>query len=465
MVKRTEKQSLSIALRLMLSSAASVLIAVLMMTLLFTFFLNKRFSDYIRQEKSATRNELVRTLSERMIVHSSLDNDWLEQVSTVYMEQGIFITLNNSEGDIMWSCLKDNADECSMHMDKDDPDFFDNLETAIYKLPGGNTSESALSLNISYDPNAEYSENDRFFLEESFKMLLLSMILALFVSSLASFGLSRSMSRPLRDLSDYALRLANHDYLAGDPFRKGTKEIDALHGAIEQLAFSLEAQEDLRIRLTSDVSHELRTPLTKIQTSLEAMIDGIWPRDEERLKGCLREILRLTGLVRQLDDLNRYDRETEAQPMKPVNLKESLLYVLNMYEQDCLNRNISLKWQLPNVYITGDDEKLKQVWINLMSNALKFTDRGGEINVNLSPGNPVTISFADTGIGIEKQDLPNIFERFYKADNSRNQNGSGLGLSIVKEIINLHAGSVLAESPEGEGFTIRIQLPNKDDKS
>lgn len=454
-----EKKNLSIALKLMISSALSVLIAVMVMTMVFTFFLNQSFKDYILQEKKETRNELVRSLTEQMKMDSSIDQEWMQNFSAMYMEKGLFITLKNSEGDQMWSCMEDNSSICSMHMDENDPDFFEKMETESYKVSTEKNTDSYFSLNISFDPGGEYSENEQFFLTESFKLLLLSMIISLIVASLASFVLSRSLSRPLEAIAAYALRLSNHDYQADLHIKEGTKEIDALHSAIEQLAGALESQEKLRKRLTSDVSHELRTPLTKIQSSLEAMIDGIWPRDEERLESCHKEILRLTGLVSELDDLNRYDSETGTLTMQTVNLRESLLYVLKIFEQDCRDRNITMTLKLKETWIQGDEVKLKQVWINLISNALKFTDDHGEITITMTKDNPVIISIADTGIGIDSRDLPNIFERFYKGDLSRNKNGSGLGLSIVKEIINLHNGSVTAESRKGAGSVFRVQLP------
>lgn len=119
-----EKKNLSIALKLMISSALSVLIAVMVMTMVFTFFLNQSFKDYILQEKKETRNELVRSLTEQMKMDSSIDQEWMQNFSAMYMEKGLFITLKNSEGDQMWSCMEDNSSICSMHMDENDPDFF-----------------------------------------------------------------------------------------------------------------------------------------------------------------------------------------------------------------------------------------------------------------------------------------------------------------------------------------------------
>jgi len=448
---------MTIAVRFMISSALSVLIAVLVMTILFTVFLNNRFRSYISMEKIEVRNELVRNMTAHLQENRTLDHEWLSEISALYMDQGLYITLNSAEGEQMWSCM--DEENCTMHLNENDPEFFSHLETSSYEISGGPGTVQSLSLNVSYDPDESFSQNDRFFLRESFRMLLVSMILALATSSLASVGFARALSLPLRVLTGYALKLAGHDYSARDDYAGGTKEIDQLHDSIDQLARSLASQEELRKRLTGDVSHELRTPLTKIQSTMEAMIDGIWPLDAEHLQICHREILRLTGLVSQLDDLNRYDSGQELLHMKRMNLKDSLEYVTQMYRAECGDRNISLDMDLEDVFILGDEEKLKQVWINLMSNALKFTDNGGTIGISLTCEKQAVLRFSDTGTGLDPADIPLIFERFYKADTSRNAAGTGLGLSIVKEIVSMHGGTVKAESGLKSGTVFKITLP------
>ncbi|MCF6335875.1 MAG: hypothetical protein L3J12_09055, partial [Spirochaetales bacterium] len=261
-----DKSRYSIAGRLMFYSAVSVIIPVLIMGVLFTFFLNSRFREYLIQENNRIREELVSNLTQYLEKNMTLDQTWMEQFSNVYMEQGMFISLNSEDGNLMWSCLLNNSEICSMHMEERNLDFIDNLQTATYEVPIG-ASGHFTYINISYIPPDEYSGNDLFFLMEMFKMLLLSMVISLIVSAVASVFLSKSMSCPLENLARYAVRLASNDYRAFDSFHKGTKEIDELHSAIDQLAHSLESQEKLRKRLTTDISHELRTPLTTIQSS------------------------------------------------------------------------------------------------------------------------------------------------------------------------------------------------------
>jgi signal transduction histidine kinase len=453
-----DRNSLSLAGKLMFYSALVVILAISVMGVLFTIFFNSRFKEYLREESRSSRDELVQRLSNHMDKYPELDTEWLKQFSNVYMEEGMFISLNSEDGEILWSCLENNSEMCNMHLEENNPEYINSLLVDSYKLPAGSEGTSSI-LNISYASPDEYSGNDLFFFLETMRMLIFSMVISLVISIVSAIIFSKTMSRPLVSLAAYSMRLSNHDYSATDTFEKGTKEIDELHEAIARLAGSLESQEKLRKRLTSDISHELRTPLTSIQTYLEAMIDGIFPCNEERLQSCHDEILRLTDLVKGLENLHSYDAQITDLSLSNINLESSIKSVFSIYEKDLFHHGISWSVSCKDIFIMGDESKLKQVWINLISNSMKFTDTGGHISVDVFRPGPVILSFRDNGSGIDKEDLPNVFERFYKGDESRNAQGSGLGLSIVKEIITLHNGSISVKSDKNSITEFIIELP------
>lgn len=456
-----KKRQFSLSIQLLLFSSSIVLIAIIIMGILFTFFLNKRFDSYIIRENSEARTELVRNLSQYLAASGTVDPQWMEQISNVYMEQGMFFSINSPEGDVMWSCMDDNESMCRMHMAEQDLEQIDNLENTIYEVPIGSGGETTV-LNVSYTPLDSYSENDRFFLQETYRMLLISILITLALSTILSFALSRSLSRPILHLAEYATRLANHDYSASGKGRSKIIELNILHESVDNLASSLESQEILRKRLSSDVSHELRTPLTSIQSSLEAMIDGIWNPDIDKLNVCRNEILRLTKLVDRLDDLHRYDNKPAKPDYEKIDLRKSLNSVVLLFENDIEKKEIDIDFKCPDIYIYGAPNQLKQVWINLLSNAIKFTNQIGLIKISVEQDKTkkqVLIRFTNSGRGIDAEDLPLIFERFYIADPSRKTGGSGLGLAIVKEIIELHNGNVSAESIKDLETTIIITLP------
>ena len=376
-----------------------------------------------------------------------------------------FFSINNENGETLWSCLDDNKEKCSMMLSETNSDLIlsdlkggEKLETASFTIED-NTSGLKTEIEIASLPIGIYSGNDRYFLFETYKMLLLSMVISILASAVSSIFLSRSLSRPLLSLAQYSTRMASHDYSAYDSFKHGTREVDDLHSAIQQLARSLEAQEELKKRLTADVAHELRTPLTTLQTHMEAMIDGIWDSNSERLNDCHMEIMRMTGLVSELDDLHSYDLQNKELNKESFNLVKSIESTLRLFTKDFKEREIHWRVFGTTDFICADEDKLKQIWINLISNSLKFLSLGGKINVTVKGDSPVEIVFRDSGAGIDSADLPKIFERCYKGDSGRNKKGSGLGLSIVKEIVDLHNGEITAESINMKGTKFTIILP------
>jgi signal transduction histidine kinase len=208
----------------------------------------------------------------------------------------------------------------------------------------------------------------------------------------------------------------------------------------------LERQEKLRERLTADVAHELRTPLTAVSTTLEAMAEGALPPTTERLNSCYDEIRRLGNLVADLESLAKTRSDILSLKLVPLNLLDTAREVF---------QNVTGE----SVTVQADRERIIQVLGNLRSNAEKYGD--GEITVTVkNAGKYGEITVSDNGPGISEEDLPHIFERFYRADKSRTRStgGAGIGLAIVKNIVEAHRGIVLAESEIGVGsrFTVRL---------
>jgi signal transduction histidine kinase len=209
----------------------------------------------------------------------------------------------------------------------------------------------------------------------------------------------------------------------------------------------LARQEELRKQLTADVAHELRTPLTAVGTNLEAMAEGALTPTAERLNACYGELQRLGKLVADLESLAKTESEILKLKLAPVDLLEVAGEVFETVSGEC-------------VTVQADRERILQVLNNLRTNAEKYGDGGIFVTVKNS-GRYGEITVADDGYGISEEDLPHIFERFYRADKSRTRatGGAGVGLAIVKSIVNAHGGTVGVESRTGEGsaFTVRLK--------
>lgn len=239
-------------------------------------------------------------------------------------------------------------------------------------------------------------------------------------------------------------------------------EIDDVGRTLNHLADGLEKQEQLRKSLTADVAHELRTPLTTIQSHLEAFQDGIWEPTPDKLQVCHDQVLRLVRLISDLENLAAVENPMVQLMTEIVSLNEivgdSLNSVSSQFGHERLSYDLINK---SDVWISGDRSRLLQVFVNLISNAFKYTSSGSvHIEVLKEKAEGVVI-VSDTGMGISKDELPYIFERFYRGEKSRNRKtgGAGIGLAVVKAIVDAHAGSIHVESEIEKGTTVRVRLP------
>jgi two-component system phosphate regulon sensor histidine kinase PhoR len=231
----------------------------------------------------------------------------------------------------------------------------------------------------------------------------------------------------------------------------------------------LKRLEKVRQDFVANVSHELRTPLTTIKGYAETLLDGALKEEVafQFVQVINRHADRLTKIVEDLLTLSKI--ESKEFGLKPERLlvSESINSTLDVVKEEARKKGISISWSesSPSLFIIADRKELEQVLINLLDNAIKYGREGGhiKIEVNESPNAEIRVSIQDDGIGIPKEDLPRIFERFYRVDKGRSKElgGTGLGLSIVKHIIQAHGGQVWAESQIGKGSTFYFTLPKQ----
>lgn len=291
----------------------------------------------------------------------------------------------------------------------------------------------------------------------------ISLIMIIVVISISIF-LSQQISKPIIVVSKMTDSIKKGGYDQTLEYESSIVEIDNLINSINDLSKELYNMENMRKRLTSDISHELRTPLTSIQTHLEAMIDGIWEPSEERLNSVNEEVIRLSHLVNQLKNLAKFDSEENKLDISEVDLKQLVKNIIYNNESYALEKNININSNLEEIRAFIDKEKISQVIINLLSNAIRYSNNNGEIFIKLYKFEDlIKISVKDNGIGIPKESLEYIFERFYRVDKSRcrNTGGTGVGLTICKSIIDLHGGNIEVKSKLNVGSEFIITIPKK----
>lgn len=285
------------------------------------------------------------------------------------------------------------------------------------------------------------------------------MVLAAILISLVS----RRISTPIIKMSQAAEDIAAGKFNT-EITLAGTDEIAQLAKSFFYMRNRIQLTERMRQELMANISHELRTPLTSIRGFIQAILDGVVEPQEQRkyLKLSYREAGRLTKLTGDLLDLAKLQTGNLQLQRTEVDLKNFLEEVAAPFYLECLNKDIQLETKLvPNLMVHADPDRLTQVLINLLNNALKFTPSGGTITLRTQPqGDKVLIQLADTGIGMPEEELGEIFDHFYKIDKSRNagQGGSGIGLYVAKQIVALHGGSITVSSQVGLGTTFTIQL-------
>lgn len=279
----------------------------------------------------------------------------------------------------------------------------------------------------------------------------------------------RSIVSPVRDLSDTANKIAHGDFSTKIE-KKYDDEIGDLCDAITDMAKDLEATEQMKNDFISRVSHELRTPLTAIKGWAETMqLSGKGKLDRRTFdKGMgviIKESTRLTGLVEELLDFSRIQTGRMVLLNEKLDILAELDETVYMLKDRAVNENKHLLYDEPEaIYppVYGDRNRLKQVFINIIDNALKYTPEDGvvaiEVKYNAEDETPnIQITVTDTGCGISAEDLPKVKEKFYKANQT--VRGSGIGLAVADEIMQLHNGSLDIESGVGVGTTVTITVP------
>jgi signal transduction histidine kinase len=293
---------------------------------------------------------------------------------------------------------------------------------------------------------------------------MLSAIAALIFGLIISAIISKQLSRPLVKITETANKMRNGNLEVRAIVSTNTKEIDELSNSINYLAETLSKQEMLRKRLTSDMAHELRTPLTTLKTHVEAFMDGIWEPTAERFETFYEEIERLTKLVDNLRNLAKLEQADLKLNKSNINLSEELEKIIDTFKPLYIKENYELTGSIaPGIMAVMDKDKLKQIMNNLLVNSYKYLKPNGKVNVILKKEKQnIILKVIDNGIGIPEEDLPHIFERFYRSDLSRNKNtgGSGIGLTIVKAFVEAHGGTIYADSTVNVGTTITIEFPS-----
>jgi len=287
--------------------------------------------------------------------------------------------------------------------------------------------------------------------------LLAGIVLVVILVIVIFFRVMRRVGFPLGDLVAAADRVATGDY-ATRVAERGPPSLRSVARAFNSMTGRLEAQEQQRRHLMADIAHELRTPLAIIQGRLEGLLDGVYPRDDERLNELLTDTRVLARLVNDVGTLANAESGSLILQKEPTDLSVVIHEVVHSFAGEARAAAVRLEVgstsDLPLVEL--DPLRIREVLSNLVSNAIRHAGGGAvRIEADATAGH-IVLRVTDTGTGISADELPKIFDRFYKGVGSR---GSGLGLTIAKNLVVAHGGEIRADSRPGEGTTISFTLP------
>jgi two-component system sensor histidine kinase BaeS len=305
-------------------------------------------------------------------------------------------------------------------------------------------------------------EAERFLLGQV-RVLSAAFLIALALAALLGFLLARQLSRPVRELMGTVTELA-HGHYDKRATGAGRDEIGRLSEAVNSLAATLEKNRSIRQRWMADIAHELRTPVAILKGEIEALADGVRQADSSSLASLGEEIDQLAALVDDLQTLALSDAGALNLRRERIDLAALVQAATEPFGERLAGRGIALELDLPKAAeIPGDAQRLRQLLHNLLENNLRYVESGGWVRIRLkATSRGVQLTVEDSGPGVPDGQLDRLFDRFYRAEHGRSRTGggSGLGLSICRNIAEAHGGSIWAEPGRSGGLAISVELPN-----
>ncbi|HWQ42417.1 MAG TPA: HAMP domain-containing sensor histidine kinase [Desulfosporosinus sp.] len=455
--------------KLFLSTLIIALITLTLSMLAVNLVFHQQFSDYLTKTNEATFEQLPSRLSSLYQSKGTWDQTALDEIGHT-LPFGTVVTLTDTSGKLIATLSHTMEDMMNgqggmgmnMDMGMSASSSITSWKTKTYTVSGpfGTLATAA----VRYPASAPILDpQDVLFQSSVNRSLLFAGGLALLSGIILSYFTSRRLVAPLNRLTQAADRIGQ-GHLDERVAIQTKDEVGQLATAFNAMVDNLKRQEILRKQFTADIAHELRTPLTSIKSYIEAFQDNVLPADQENLSSIHEEIDRLVDLSSDLKDLNVAEIGALQLSLEPVDLNRLIDKVIHSLYPLIQEKELTLTWNASEASVTtsGDERLLTRLFYNLLHNAYRYSNSGGQITVALTKiPDFAEIKIRNTGIGISEDDLPLIFERFYRADKSRTREtgGTGIGLALVRQITDLHQGMITVLSKVGQETEFIVRLP------
>lgn len=438
------------------------MLSIAFITIVANVSINLFFSNYIKGARSRDDLKVVQYVEQVYNNYNGLNAQALMSIIHYTFSESVAVRIRDGQNNIVWNSSTSNA---IIDMGGE---VISESSLAYKNYPMINQTKQIGSIDVGRPKSIISNLEDRQFISTINIIFAISFIFSVIIAILSSSRLSKKFLKPIYQIIDNTNLIKSGKYKRLKEVTTDTYELHALSVSIKELSDKLDHQEALRRRLTSDMAHELRTPLAILQSYIEAFIDRIWEPDTERLAMVYEEIERLTRMVKELSDLSIVESDEIKLNKSTIDLSSLIRSIAENYRAMLINKNITLYLEIQNdIELIGDLEHLKRVFVNILSNAYKYSNENGKIRVALEKiDSIIKVIVEDTGIGIPKEDIKYIFERFYRSDLSRNKGtgGTGIGLTITKSLVEANNGEINIESEEGKGTRVICKFMQDDNQ-
>lgn len=463
MVKRKLKTQLALVYSLL------IVIIIACISTLATIVMNETFENYIKQAQTIKKDELIHNISQQYDATTQRwQMDGIHTIGMYALNEGFIIQLSDFSGTRIWDAKNHNMEKCKQIMQTIDQRMEQSslrdghFTTKQYPIKQGEQTIATLSIQF-YGPFF-LSENDFQFIQSLNTITFAIAAIAIVLAIMISFLLAKKICSPISETIALVNNIAKGDYAIKQQEQAQTIELQELLTSAKSLCKTLQENEILRQQQSADIAHELRTPLTTLSTHIEAMMEGVWQPTQERLQSCQEEIERIIMIVKDIECLYDFENNHLTLQKENIDLYTLVQKITTNYAIAMHNKQIQLHLSGRNCMVWIDRHRMSQVIINLLINAIKYTPENGCIDIRITQDKEYTyLQMQDTGEGIPNEDIPYIFDRFYRCDKSRTRQsgGAGIGLAIVKQVVLLHGGSLHVKSELAKGSCFTIQIPNK----
>lgn len=471
-IKPDPKGGRPYAARLTLAFALTAVMTAVVLVVVLAVVWEDQFMAYTRQNMQDVANSTAATLSEAYAEGGVLDED-VASAATIAssISSDIVVQVLDVDGTILyddtWARPSAPSGSAGYAEVTGAPSGVPPASESLVSSPITDADGTVVGTVRLWASGSEalLTKSDASFRSNSYGAIATAAGIATVLACVIGYFVSRTVAKPIQRITSTAKQLRNGDLTARTGV-SGTDEIGQLGETFDDMASTIERDLKLEHRLTGDVAHELRTPLMAMQATVEAMQDGVLPADDEHFEVVGSEVRRLSRLIDAMLKLSRLENgstEFKAERADVVYLVKSLVSSQHqLFHERGLHLRFVDETAHGELYADVDPDLLREAIVNLMSNAMRYTNEDGWIKVSLRQDKAdFLVSVQDTGIGIAKEDIPQTFSRFWRSDVSRERisGGLGVGLSITKEIVDRHNGTILVESELGKGTTFTIRIP------